>query len=155
MADWSGEKIGFYEADKPYGCFSNLSPHPVLLDGYLWPTSEHYYQSRKFEEKEYQELILNLEDPIDAWRLTRKMADKVRPDWDMIKEAVMKKVLTAKALQHKSIWQTLRETGSMTLVEEADDDPYWGTGEDGKGKNRLGILWMEVRDALPDTFEEG
>jgi hypothetical protein len=38
-------EIWFYRVDeKPYGCFSNFSPHPVLMDGKTWPTSEHYFQ---------------------------------------------------------------------------------------------------------------
>lgn len=103
-------------------------------------------------ETEYQLLIKNLEDPVDAWRMTRKMAEKVRADWDELKEVFMKKVLLAKALQHKIVRETLRSTQNLPIIEEAADDPYWGTGEDGKGKNRLGVLWMEVREMMPEYF---
>lgn len=152
MSHQNPAAIRFYEPDKPYGCLSNLSSHPVELDGHRWPTSEHYYQSRKFIESDDQLLIKNLEDPIDAWRMTRKMHEKVRPDWDNLKEVFMKKVLLAKALQHKIVWETLRSTENLMIVEEAADDPYWGTGEDGNGKNRLGVLWMEVREMMPANF---
>jgi hypothetical protein len=41
--------ILFYAIEeKPYGCFSNLSPHPVSLDGETWPTVEHFFQAQKF-----------------------------------------------------------------------------------------------------------
>ena len=33
---------------KIYGCFSNFSPHGFELDGYWWPTNEHYFQAQKF-----------------------------------------------------------------------------------------------------------
>ena len=37
-----------------YGCFSNFSPHPIMVDSgnyasdTLWPSSEHFYQAQKF-----------------------------------------------------------------------------------------------------------
>ncbi|HKC73877.1 MAG TPA: NADAR family protein, partial [Chloroflexota bacterium] len=41
--------IYFYSTrEKPYGCFSNFSPHGFELDGVWWPTSEHYFQAQKF-----------------------------------------------------------------------------------------------------------
>ncbi|MDX2248848.1 MAG: NADAR family protein [Bacteroidia bacterium] len=148
MLNQNSEVLRFYEPDKPYGCLSNLSAHPIILDGHTWPTSEHYYQSRKFTEPEEQLIIRNLEDPIEAWRMTRRMAEKVRPDWDSVKEVFMKKALWAKTIQHEEVLQTLLSTGDLYLVEDAADDPYWGVGEDGKGQNRLGILWMEVRKMI-------
>ena len=41
--------IYFYlQAEKPYGVFSNFSPHGFVLDGRYYPTSEHYFQAQKF-----------------------------------------------------------------------------------------------------------
>ena len=41
--------IKFYNQHQaPYGCFSNFSGHPVNLEGEVWPTTEHYYQAKKF-----------------------------------------------------------------------------------------------------------
>ena len=40
--------INFYSVSEEYGCFSNFSPHRIKLDGKTWPTSEHYFQARKF-----------------------------------------------------------------------------------------------------------
>jgi len=43
--------IKFYNQHaKPYGVFSNFSPHPILLQGKEWPTTEHYFQvNRNFK----------------------------------------------------------------------------------------------------------
>ncbi|MEO1140885.1 MAG: NADAR family protein, partial [Pseudomonadota bacterium] len=41
------EEIKFYRTGDPYGCFSNFSAHPILIET-TWPTSEHYFQAQKF-----------------------------------------------------------------------------------------------------------
>ncbi len=33
------EVINFYAVGDNYGCFSNFSPHPIVLKGKTWPTS--------------------------------------------------------------------------------------------------------------------
>ena len=40
--------IYFYKVTDKYGCFSNFSPHTFNLEGKVWITSEHYFQSQKF-----------------------------------------------------------------------------------------------------------
>ncbi len=43
--------IYFYRVrEKPYGCFSNFSPHSFELDGNWWPTSEHYFKHKNLLE---------------------------------------------------------------------------------------------------------
>ena len=42
------DAIRFYAAREDFGGFSNFSPHPIVLKGKTWPTSEHYFQARKF-----------------------------------------------------------------------------------------------------------
>ncbi len=39
-------------------------------------------------------------------------------------------------------------TGDAILVEHTAKDDYWGDGGDGRGKNRLGKILMQVRDEL-------
>ncbi|MBY0087202.1 NADAR family protein [Brevibacillus brevis] len=40
-------EIHFDQPDKPYGCFSNFSCHPIELEGEIWTTLEHYLQAKK------------------------------------------------------------------------------------------------------------
>jgi predicted NAD-dependent protein-ADP-ribosyltransferase YbiA (DUF1768 family) len=42
------EVIKFYTTKGPFPCGTNFSRHPMLIDGRVWPTNEHYYQAMKF-----------------------------------------------------------------------------------------------------------
>jgi len=41
-------------------------------------------------------------------------------------------------------------TGDAKIVEQTENDDYWGDGGDGSGKNMLGKILMRVRDELRD-----
>jgi len=47
----------------------------------------------------------------------------------------------------------LLSTGDAEIVENSPIDYYWGCGANGSGKNRLGIILMEVRDILRHTYQ--
>ena len=72
---------------------------------------------------------------------------KIRPDWEQVKEDVMKVALKAKFDQHPKLKRLLVSTGKQLISEASPRDSYWGTGKDGKGLNRLGVLLMELRDS--------
>ena len=40
--------IRFFSKSDRYREFSNFANYEVLIDGYVWPTTEHYYQAQKF-----------------------------------------------------------------------------------------------------------
>jgi hypothetical protein len=56
--------------------------------------------------------------------------------------------LVAKFTQHKALRKLLLGTGNTRLVEHTHNDRYWADGGDGTGRNRLGVLLMEVRGQL-------
>ena len=68
------------------------------------------------------------------------------PDWEDMKEAVMREVLRAK-FEHAGLRQLLKSTHPHPLVS-VKPDAYWGTGLDGTGRNRLGALLEELRQEL-------
>ncbi len=141
--------IEFYrERDAPYGCFSNFSKHSFTLGGKLWQTVEHYFQAQKFPSTPQEEAIRLAPDPMTAKNLGQSRTVPLRPDWDVVKDAVMREAVRAKFDQHPDIRAVLLSTGGETLVEAARSDSYWGYGPDGKGQNKLGLPLMEVRDAL-------
>ncbi len=141
--------IYFYRVSEvPYGCFSNFSPHGFELDGIWWPTSEHYFQAQKVAGTPLYDQILKTKSPMRAAELGRSRQYPIRPDWEDVKEAVMKKAVKAKFESHPEIRKLLLETGSELLVEKTTSDYYWGCGSDGSGKNRLGLILMEVREEL-------
>jgi len=142
------KEIEFYRVDEEYGCFSNFSPHPIILDGTKWRTSEHYFQAQKFLDDEIVMQIMMAEMPKDAADLGRSRSLPLRKDWENIKDRVMHKAVKAKFEQHFDIRELLLSTGSSLIVEHTPSDSYWGDGGDGSGKNTLGRILMEVREEL-------
>ena len=60
----------------------------------------------------------------------------------------MRNAVLAKFEQHADIRAILLDTGSAKLIEHTTNDNYWGDGGDGSGKNKLGLLLMEIREKL-------
>jgi len=141
-------KILFCKVSEPYGEFSNFSPHPVKLKGKTWPTSEHYFQAQKFAGTEHEEEIRRAKSPMIAARLGRSREKPLRRDWEFSKEGIMRELLRAKFTQHLDLRSLLLSSGQETIVEHTANDDYWGDGGDGSGRNRLGILLMELREEL-------
>ena len=140
--------IYFYSTVDEYGCFSNFSPHGVAMhDGY-WPTVEHYFQAQKFADTDHKERIRNAAGPKQAKTLGRSRTLPIRADWEEVKENIMRDALRQKFKGHADIQAVLLATGAEELIEKAPTDYYWGCGKSGTGKNRLGVLLMEVRAEL-------
>lgn len=140
--------IYFYAVNDPYGEFSNFSRHGFDLDGAYWPTSEHYFQAQKFVGTPHVEAIRGAKSPKDAARMGRDRKRPLRRDWESVKEEVMRRAVMKKFQTHADLLQLLLDTGEEELVEAAPNDYYWGSGQDGSGKNRLGVILMQVREAL-------
>lgn len=140
--------IQFYTAGDEYGCFSNFSPHGVELEGRYWPTVEHYFQAQKFTDQMHRDRILRARTPKDAKTLGWDRNVPIRPDWDEVKDDVMLTAVRKKFSTHETIRNVLLSTGEETLVENAPSDYYWGCGANGTGKNRLGLILMQVRSEL-------
>jgi hypothetical protein len=143
--------VRFYRTREPFGAFSNFSRHPILLNGVTWPTSEHYYQAQKFAGQPDEEAVRLAGSPKQAAVMGRDPARPLRPDWEAVREAVMLDALRAKFTQHADLRALLLGTGDAVLVEHSPHDRYWGDGGDGTGRNRLGVLLMQVRDELRAT----
>jgi N-glycosidase YbiA len=140
--------IYFYSAKDQYGGFSNFSKHAFELEGMLWPTSEHYFQAQKFDDKDYQEKIRACSSPMIAARLGRSRRVPIRADWEEIKVGIMHKAVVAKFKSHPELIQLLLSTGQEEIVEQTTKDYYWGCGTNGTGKNMLGKILMRIREEL-------
>lgn len=148
-------KILFYRVSEAYGEFSNFAPYPITLKGKQWPTSEHYFQAQKFAGTEHEQVIRKLSSPMIAARQGRSRKLPLRRDWESVKDNIMREALFAKFTEHLELQKLLLETGDAVLVEHTRNDRYWGDGGDGSGKNRLGLLLMELREELRiDTTAE-
>ena len=145
------EPIQFYSTRAAYGEFSNFSAHPIRLKDRVWPTTEHYFQAQKFPDTPHEEQIRNTPSPMIAARLGRSRSSPLRADWEHVKEDIMREALRAKFTQHSDLRELLLSTADRKLIEHTANDRYWGDGGDGRGRNRLGALLMELRASLRQT----
>ena len=95
-----------------------------------------------------QEKIRQIASPMDAALEGRNRQNPLRPDWEEIKDEVMLQVLRMKFSQNPEIAKELLATGDALLIEHTRNDDYWADGGDGSGKNKLGLLLMQVREEL-------
>jgi ribA/ribD-fused uncharacterized protein len=142
------ETIQFYSVSDDYGYLSNFAGYPIQVGGKTWPTSEHYFQAQKFKEAQHQETIRKAGSPMIAARLGRSRKLPLRRDWESVKVAIMQKAVLAKFTQHAELRELLLATEDAKIVEHTERDDYWGDGGNGGGKNMLGRILMEVREAL-------
>ena len=84
------EVINFYSVNDAYGEFSNFAAYSIKLKGKRWPTSEHFFQAQKFQNVAHQEDVRKAKSPMIAARLGRDRKKKLRPDWESIKDNVMR-----------------------------------------------------------------
>lgn len=142
-------KILFYRVKDTYGEFSNFSSFGFTdAEGIYWPTSEHYFQAKKFVSPILQEKIRKINSPIDAAIEGRKRENPLREDWEEVKDDIMLYAVYQKFNQNTILKELLLSTATLPIVEHTNNDSYWGDGGDGTGKNRLGYILMEVRSKL-------
>lgn len=143
--------IYFYSWAKKYFEFSNFSLHPIMIDNKVYATNEHYFQSVKFIDAEYQEKVRLAKTPKEAKQLGSSRGYAILPDWDSKRIQVMKTCVKAKFTQHTELTELLLSTGTAHLVEDSPYDTFWGCGKNGTGQNMLGKILMEVREELRDA----
>lgn len=146
----SERTIFFFSKGGPYSEFSNFAAFGFEDEGVAWPTVEHFFQAQKFPGEEhalYRERIRQAPSPRAAKALGRSEQYPLRSDWDRVKEQVMRYALQRK-FENPRLRELLLSTGKRRLVENSPFDAYWGIGKQGTGKNRLGILLMELREDL-------
>jgi hypothetical protein len=142
------DRVLFYE--KEYYFLSNFSAFAILWNDKLYPTSEHVYQSEKFDDDNIKEEIRNAGSARDAKQIAKRNNDKKSSDWVSIKVGIMKKILLAKVEQHPYIKEKLLESKDKEIIENSPEDSFWGWGPNKDGENHLGKLWMEIRAEFTD-----
>jgi len=145
-------QILFYSHVKKNGYLSNFFFAPVLIDGKVYDTNEHYFQSKKFLDLELSEKVRNSITPMDAARLGRRKTMPLRGDWEYVKDNLMRKAVYQKFSQYENLRDQLLNTAGYQLIENSARDSYWGSGPDDNGKNMLGTILMETRTLLENQF---
>ena len=97
---------------------------------------------------EIQEKIRQIASPMDAALEGRNRQNPLRSDWEEVKDEVMHQALRMKFSQNPDIAEELLATGDAIIIEHTRNDDYWADGGDGSGKNKLGLLLMQVREEL-------
>jgi len=147
--------IRFYSTRDEYGCFSNFAAASFILKGRRWHTSEHFFQAQKFAGSPREEEIRHANSPTVAAHMGRSRKHRLRPDWEKVKDAVMREAVLAKFSQNDDLRAILLGTGNTILIEHTERDSYWGDGGDGSGRNRLGQILMSVREELRQAAANG
>lgn len=140
--------IYFYPPE--YYVFDNFSSFPIEYKGKIYPTSEHAFQSVQFIKTSPQlaEAIRNTKSAHEAQKLAEENTDKRDASWDKNKLNIMKEILYCKIEQHPYVKKKLLQSKEREIIEDSWRDDYWGWGENKKGKNWLGRLWMDIREEI-------
>ena len=134
--------------------FSPYTAHAITIDGVLYPTVEHAYQCVRYTDEKIREEIRSQQSPVKAWETSAKykqfqITEFKDPNYKL---KVMKELMRAKALQHEDVRQALLDSENLQVVKHITTGPpgdgFWDDGEDGKGLNHMGRMWMEIRDEL-------
>lgn len=146
-----------YETDNAIYWFShafdplnNWSAHALTIWGKLFPTVEHGFHYRKFDDTapEVAAEIIVATSPWAAMQIERKHVDRRRKDWHDVKVGIMTELVRAKITQNEDVKSCLLNTGTKTIVENSPWDNFWGIGHDGNGQNCMGKILMLIRDEL-------
>lgn len=151
-------KISFYLTRDPWGFLSNFWRSPQIVDGCSYDSNERYYQCQKAKTPELRDYIYNAPSPYIAMVVGHNLRGgrELRDDWnDEMRIDVMLKGLRAKfnpVVSNEELCLKLLKTGDAYLFEDSPSDAFWGM-VNGKGKNHLGRLLMQVRAELKIVFK--
>ena len=140
--------IKFYSTKDEYGWMSNFARYSIKESdwslGVIYPTTEHYYQSKKSNNRDLEQWIISAPNPYAAMMAGRGLRPKeMKPNWEQIKFGVMLNALMLKFTQHTDLRDKLLATFDP-IHEDSPDDMVWGM----KGADMLGKLLMQVREKI-------
>ncbi len=138
------KEINFYSRKKGFGWLSNFERCAQEVDGVIYITNEHYYQSQKAKNWMTKLWIINAPSPYLAMVAGRGLRhEEIIENWENIKIETMLKGLRAK-FQDEKLRKKLLDTENAILHEDSPTDFFWGK----LGKDMLGKLLMQVRDEI-------
>jgi ribA/ribD-fused uncharacterized protein len=143
-------------------CFSQWWESPFEVDGFIFPTAEHYMmgaKARLFGDVDSFEKILKAPHPKQAKDFGRAVIGFNDAIWLENRFDIVIAANDAKFRQNPQLAHFLLSTGERVLVEASPMDRIWGIGlaandanasspQHWQGLNLLGFALMEVRDRL-------
>jgi len=142
---------GIYSFEGVYNFLSNFYPSKVTYEGQVYRTVEHAFQAAKTINPKQRQEIQRCLFSGDAKKKGRKV--KLRPDWEIIKFQVMRKLLDEK-FNDSNLQDQIANTDGKYLEEGNNwhDNTYGNCFcercENNKGQNMLGKMLMEIRDII-------
>ena len=153
----------FHGADESKGefrNFSNMSQHPIEVDGISYPSVEHYFQAMKakeFKDDEMVDKVIKAKTGKAVKAMGKKIKNFVKEVWDAKRDEIMRTGVRSKFIQHPELRKQLLETGERQIGEADARNLYWGIGtaessekskhpEKWRGQNKMGKLLMELRE---------
>jgi ribA/ribD-fused uncharacterized protein len=82
----------------------------------------------KMVDPDVAEFVRLQPTPSLAAKEGRRRTYRIHPNWDDIKNDVMRKAIHAKFSQHPNLATKLISTGDAILIEHTDRDSYWADG---------------------------
>lgn len=148
----SGDRIGFRGK---LAFLSNFYRSYFVIDGIVYSTVEHFYQSQKMALAEHRDLIINASTAKEAKLLGKKFA--MIKNWEREKIYIMAIGVYEKFKQNKILKEKLIALDNTKLVEyNVHGDVYWGVDANtGKGLNMLGKILKEVKNILISEENNG
>lgn len=149
---------GIYGFFSEYRFLSNFHLCDVVVDGILYPSSEHAYLAYKTDDVAVKQKIADLNKASEAKKMGQEIV--LRYDWEYYRVAAMLNCLHIK-FKNRTLAEMLLDTGDKYL-EETNwwKDKFWGVykpvdgfQDDGVapgGLNMLGKCLMMVRSDLRD-----
>lgn len=149
-----GKKINILPLEIFYIYFSPYTAHAIEINGTIYPTIEHAYQCARYDDQKIIEEIRKTASPLLAWQMSSKYKHLQNPKFgdNAFKRKVMKEMMRLKLLQHREVRDALINSYDQMIVKKIvtypPGDGFWDIGEDGKGENQIGKIWMELREEL-------
>ena len=137
-----------------YIYFSPYTAHAIKIDNVVFPTVEHAYQCARYTDKEIIEEIRQATSPIKAWEISSRYKHLQIPEFkkEEYKLEIMEKIMRLKLEQHEEVQKALIGSKDLEIVKHIvtypPGDGFWDDGEDGKGLNHIGKIWMKLRSEL-------
>jgi len=123
----------------------------VKYKGKIYPTSQHLYQSFKFQKHRpdlAETIRLHCNSADNAFSEARRLRSEVRSDWKDVNIRKMEETLWHKFTQHPDLKDRLLSTGDAELIADTNKDYFWGVGADRGGRNELGKALERLRSKL-------
>lgn len=150
-------------------CFSQWWQQDFSFEGLTYFCAEQWMMAEKarlFQDYETLPLILEAGTPKECKSLGRKIKNFHEDKWDKNKGNIVLFGNYLKFSQNSSLSEFLLQTNNDIIAEASPYDKIWGIGmkagdininNPGKwrGKNLLGFIIMEVRDAIRNNLPVG